>query len=275
MDKPLFTIITATYNSASTLRRTLESVQKQSCDDWEHVIVDGGSRDSTMPIVGEYADVRRRAISEADRGIYDAMNKGILMSHGRYLCFLNSDDFFCDNDVLRDIAAKLSELDSPPWLLYGMGLRHEMGKKSVVLGRSVTVRDYYYEAPLIHQAMFFSRKAFDVLGLYDLSVRGGAADWHWLARLFHGYQEKTHFVNRPIVDFFMGGATSRYLWENYLAQFELARALFPLRVKARYFLMWPVVFLKVKILRTHEDSRLRRIYRLTMRLLGAKRFSDN
>lgn len=275
MDKPLFTIITATFNSASTLRRTLESVQNQSFTDWEHVLIDGLSRDATLTIAAEFSDSRRKVLSEADRGIYDAMNKGIRMAQGRYLCFLNSDDYFCDSNVLRDMASALQESISPPWLLYGTGLRHEAGKRPVVLGRPVTVKDYYYEAPLIHQAMFFSLESFAVLGLYDLTVRGGAADWHWLTRLFHGYPDKTQFVNRSIVDFYMGGATSRYLWQNFVAQFELAMELFPWNVKAKYFLLLPITFMKVKLLRTHEDSALRRVYRNTLRALGAKRFSGS
>lgn len=275
MDKPLFTIITATFNSASTLRRTLESVQSQSFKDWEHVIIDGLSRDATLAIAAEFSDSRRKVQSEADRGIYDAMNKGIRMAQGRYLCFLNSDDYFCDSDVLFDMASTLQKSTSLPWLLYGTGLRHEEGKLPVVLGRRVTVKDYYYEAPLIHQAMFFSLESFAVLGLYDLTVKGGAADWHWLTRLFYEYPNKTQFVNRSIVDFYMGGATSRYLWQNFVAQFELAMELFPWKVKAKYFLLLPITFMKVKVLRTHEDSALRRVYRNTLRALGAKRFSEN
>ena len=100
-------IITATYNSEKTLKDTLESVLKQTYTDYEHIIIDGLSKDSTMEIVKEYEpkyNGKLRYISEKDSGIYDAMNKGIKMAEGEVIGLLNSDDIYAHENVLKEIA---------------------------------------------------------------------------------------------------------------------------------------------------------------------------
>lgn len=106
------TIITATYNSGQTLTDTLESVLRQSYTDIDYVIVDGGSKDNTLDIIRRYEprfEGRMRWISEPDKGIYDAMNKGIRMATGDVVGLLNSDDFYTSNDVLEHVARALSD----------------------------------------------------------------------------------------------------------------------------------------------------------------------
>ena len=94
---PLFSIITICYNAAETIERTLESVDCQTFGDYEHLIVDGASTDKTVDMVIARANPRRRLISERDNGLYDAMNKGIVNTSGKYLIFLNADDKFHDS----------------------------------------------------------------------------------------------------------------------------------------------------------------------------------
>ena len=99
-------VITATWNSGKTLRTTLDSVLNQSYPDIEHIIVDGGSTDNTMEIIREYEpryNGRLRYISEPDKGLYDAMNKGIQMATGEVVGILNSDDFYTSSDVVEKL----------------------------------------------------------------------------------------------------------------------------------------------------------------------------
>lgn len=101
-------IVTATYNSGKTLRDTLDSVLRQTYSDYEHIIVDGASTDDTMRIVREYEpryNSRLHYVSEPDKGLYDAMNKGITMATGDVVGILNSDDFYTDDGILERIAA--------------------------------------------------------------------------------------------------------------------------------------------------------------------------
>ena len=100
-------LITVTYNSSKTLLDTLQSVLNQTYSDIEYIIVDGASKDSTVSIIEEYEpkfNGRMKWISEPDKGLYDAMNKGIRMATGDVVGILNSDDLFMDNNVLADIA---------------------------------------------------------------------------------------------------------------------------------------------------------------------------
>ena len=96
------TIITATYNSAATVRDTFDSILSQTYSDIEYIVVDGASTDGTVDIIKSYEprfNGRMRWINEADKGIYDAMNKGIAMATGDVIGILNSDDFYTSNDV--------------------------------------------------------------------------------------------------------------------------------------------------------------------------------
>jgi len=97
-------IITATYNSAATVAHTLQSVQQQSYPHVEHIIVDGNSSDNTMQIVQSFSHIQKK-MSEKDKGIYDAMNKGIALAEGEIIGILNSDDFYPDMHVLQKVAA--------------------------------------------------------------------------------------------------------------------------------------------------------------------------
>ena len=101
---PRFTIVTISFNAEKCIERTIVSVIQQSYDNVEYIIVDGGSRDGTMQIVERYKDNINRYISEPDRGVYDAMNKGIKMATGDYLIFMNADDIFADTEVLQKVA---------------------------------------------------------------------------------------------------------------------------------------------------------------------------
>ena len=104
-------VITATWNSGKTHCTTLDSVLSQSYPDIEHIIVDGGSTDNTMEIVREYEpryNGRLRFISEPDKGLYDAMNKGIRMSTGEVVGILNSDDFYTSSDVVEKLEKELA-----------------------------------------------------------------------------------------------------------------------------------------------------------------------
>ena len=95
-------IITATYNSEKNIQSCLESVAAQGYGDIEHIIIDGASKDGTLNIVKQFSHVQRM-ISEPDKGIYDALNKGLALASGEIVGFLNSDDFFAGNDTIQTI----------------------------------------------------------------------------------------------------------------------------------------------------------------------------
>ena len=101
---PLFSIITVTWNAAAVIKPTLQSVQRQTSSDYEMLIIDGASTDETLDIVRQASIASLRVFSEPDKGLYDAMNKGISRARGRYLIFLNAGDAFADDAVLARMA---------------------------------------------------------------------------------------------------------------------------------------------------------------------------
>ena len=100
MYNPKLSIITINLNNAAGLRKTIESVVNQTFTDYEYLIIDGGSTDGSVEVIKEFADKITYWVSEPDKGIYNAMNKGILKARGEYLQFLNSGDWLVDNEVL-------------------------------------------------------------------------------------------------------------------------------------------------------------------------------
>ena len=102
--KMKISIITVCYNSAATIEKTFVSVKDQTYKDIEYIVVDGGSKDGTLAIINTYSDVVSQCISEPDKGLYDAMNKGIQLATGDIVGILNSDDIFTDNHVIENIA---------------------------------------------------------------------------------------------------------------------------------------------------------------------------
>lgn len=114
-----FSIITVSYNSAKTIQDTVKSVDSQRYRDFEHLIIDGKSTDGTLDLLAKYENSKRRVIAEKDRGLYDAMNKGLDLSEGDYIIFLNADDYLANANVLEIIAKDINE-HSPDILMYSI-----------------------------------------------------------------------------------------------------------------------------------------------------------
>ena len=114
-----FSIITVSYNSAKTIEETVKSIDRQSYRDFEHLIIDGKSTDGTLDLLGSYENSKRSIITEKDKGLYDAMNKGLDLSKGDYVIFLNADDYFANANALEIIAKDINDY-SPDILMYSI-----------------------------------------------------------------------------------------------------------------------------------------------------------
>ena len=115
---PKFSIITVTYNAEAVLEDTIQSVISQTYHHVEYILVDGASKDGTLSIIDRYRDRITRIVSEPDKGLYDAMNKGIRLATGDYLCFLNAGDSFHEDDTLQQMVRSISGNELPD-VLYG------------------------------------------------------------------------------------------------------------------------------------------------------------
>lgn len=110
---PKFSIITVTYNAEAVLEDTIQSVISQTYHHVEYILVDGASKDGTLSIIDRYRDRITRIVSEPDKGLYDAMNKGIRLATGDYLCFLNAGDSFHEDDTLQQMVHSISGSELP------------------------------------------------------------------------------------------------------------------------------------------------------------------
>ena len=197
-----FSIVTVCWNSAAVLPRAMESLRVQTCRDYEWVVVDGASSDNTMAIVEGFDAAPVVSVSEPDKGIYDAMNKGVHMASGEYVFFLNSDDALHDEHVLADMA-KMLDAGPDIDLLYGNVVyaypdRQVLRTFAHIDGRTLPFED------LCHQAAFARRCLFDSVGGFDTRFRLNA-DYDWLIRVFRSGAH-TRWVDRRIARFTVGGA---------------------------------------------------------------------
>ena len=203
-------VITATFNSGKTLRDTIESVLRQTYRDIEYIIVDGASRDDTLDIIREYEPRfggRMRWISEPDRGIYDAMNKGIGMATGAVVGLLNSDDFYTDECVLERVAAEIMDVDA----VYGDIHYVDDGDltKCVRYYSSKGFRRWKMRMGFMpaHPSFYCRRTVYTRFGLFDTDFRV-AADFEQLLRLIYLNRIHTRYIQMDFVTMRTGGASS-------------------------------------------------------------------
>ena len=204
-DKPLISVITVCFNAAALLPRTMASVQAQRWPAREWVVVDGASTDGTQGLVQASASVPAAFISEPDRGIYDAMNKGIALARGEVLYFLNADDRLHDPNVLGQVAA-LFAADAALDLVYGNVVVEQEPKSLQQRSRWINRHTLPFES-LCHQAVFAKRRLFDQVGVFDVRWPT-SADYDWLLRVFAS-GAKVQYVDMRIAYFPAGGAHAR------------------------------------------------------------------
>lgn len=217
-----FTIITCTYNAAAMLRRTLESVWSQTYEGVDHLIVDGASKDATVEMAENYKqknDARGnghtvRVVSEPDRGLYDAMNKGLSLAGGDYLLFLNAGDAFHSVDTLSTLAAMVEGCEPLPAVLYGDTNIVDAGGRLVRRRRlsppeRLTWRSFCRGMLVCHQA-FYVRTDIAKATPYDLTYRF-SADVDWCIRVMREAARQglelrnSHTV---VADYLYGGMTT-------------------------------------------------------------------
>lgn len=208
----MISIITATFNSAKTLKDTIQSVLRQTNKDFEYLIIDGGSTDETIDIVKSYESEfsgRLKWVSEKDEGIYDAMNKGIKMASGDVVGILNSDDYFTSDDILQtvDNAFKSHEIDA----IYGdiHFIRDGNPQKCVRYYSSRMFRPFWLRFGFMpaHPSFYCKREVFEKAGLYSLDYKIGA-DYEMMVRLFKKYRIKSLYINKDFVTMRTGGASN-------------------------------------------------------------------
>ncbi len=201
MTIPFFSIIIPTYNSSKTLKSCIESVLKQSFADIELVIVDGLSTDTTISIAQSFTNTGAnvRFITEKDKGIYDAMNKGIAMAKGEWLYFLGSDDTFYNINVLKEVSEAI-KANPDADVIYG----NVFGTSFNGVYGSAYTSEKIFNQNISHQAIFFNRGVFNKVGNFNLRYKA-LADWDHNMRWFFSKKIKHIYIDTIITDYAEGG----------------------------------------------------------------------
>ena len=206
-DSPLFTIITVTFNAESTISPTLKSIESQTFTDFQYLVVDGLSRDTTLDVVNNAGIKNTDIISEKDSGLYDAMNKGIHNAKGQYLIFLNAGDSLHAPDTLKKIADTI-KINGYPDITYGQTIivnseREKIANRHLTAPENLTFNSFKNGMLVCHQAFIAKR---DIAEDYDLQYRY-SADYDWCIRCLKK-SRKNVYIDDVLIDYLNEGVTT-------------------------------------------------------------------
>ncbi len=183
-------IITINLNNATGLRRTIESIFAQMFNNYELIVIDGGSVDESIDIINEYSSKIKKWVSEPDQGIYNAQNKGIVFSTGEYLLFLNSGDYLSNEYVLEKVNNSLPEAD----IIYGDMILIQSGMETYRKSPERITQFHMLKDTLWHPVSFIKRSLFERFGNYDEQFRI-AGDYEFFARtIIKGKVSTKHYA---------------------------------------------------------------------------------
>ena len=250
----ILTIITINRNNAAGLEKTMRSVVTQSCNDFEYVVVDGASTDESTGVISSFEASfggRLKWVSEPDKGIYNAMNKGIGMSSGDYLQFLNSGDCLTSAGVTERMLGAL-RANNFPAILYGNMLKDipdgNKMKDRGFAGKAITLLGFY-TGSLNHSSTYIKKSLFEKYGLYDESLKI-VSDWKWFLQAIILGGEKPVYVDMDVTLFDMNGISEK---SKALAKSERRRVLnelIPPTILADYD-HWALPIVRMKRLERH------------------------
>jgi glycosyltransferase involved in cell wall biosynthesis len=227
-------IITVCFNSSKTIEKTFQSIKNQSYQNIEYIVVDGGSSDDTLKIIKNYSSCISNYISESDKGLYDAMNKGIAMATGDIIGILNSDDIFVDNYVLE----KVAKFHTKNSIDASVGNITQFNKNDKVV-RKYSAKNWSPNKLKIgfmpaHPAIFFKRDLFENYGKYRLDFVSGA-DYELIIRFFLRNKITWKYSDITTTAMLIGGISSSGYKSYKLISREIKKALDLNNIKFSYF----------------------------------------
>lgn len=264
MNNPFFSIIVVSLNAENLIRKTIESILKQTFSDFEIVVKDAVSKDNTLAQIPN--DERIHVYSESDTGIYDGMNQATAYSSGKYLLFLNCGDYFTDKNVLSNVYAVAKQFDEQNTVIYG-----DYSRKGVKAKQPGELTDFYlFRTPLCHQTVFFGRGVLQSLSGYDTEYKI-LADYDLTLRAF---RNGTKFIYCPvIISDYLGGGISESEKGKVLKAKEykiIQNINFSKKQQKTYALMIKLSFkgLRQKLASDKSPLWLRKIYRGAVNLIN-------
>ena len=212
-------LITIAYNSAATIEDTIKSIVAQEYSNIEYIIIDGGSTDNTLSIVDKFKDSITTIISEPDKGIYDAMNKGVQNATGDIVGILNSDDIYADNKVVSSIVEAIGNKDS----IYAdiVYVDRDNTDKVTRYWKSGKYRKGIFKKGWMppHPTFFIKKSCYDQYGIYNLQLKS-AADYELMLRMLHKHNISVAYLPEVITKMRVGGQSNITVLNRFKANTE-------------------------------------------------------
>lgn len=232
-------IITVVFNGASTLKSCIDSVLSQDYKDIEYIIVDGKSTDGTVELIQSYGSKIAHLLSEPDKGIYDAMNKGIALATGDIVGILNADDFYASNSAVSKIvqAMNTSNFDGAYGDLFYVDAVHIEKVTRKWIAGSYKKGSFLFGWMPPHPTFFIRRKLYEKYGVFRLDL-GSAADYELMLRMIHKFGINLAYVPEVLIKMRAGGVSNSSV-ENRLAANRNDRKAWELNhIKPYFFTLW-------------------------------------
>jgi glycosyltransferase involved in cell wall biosynthesis len=246
-------IITVCYNSEKTIERTIKSVLAQKYYNIEYIIIDGGSKDSTIQIIEKYRSSIHQFISEKDHGIYDAINKGITISTGDIVGILNSDDIFSNDNIIDcivNIFNQKPQLDSIIGDIAFINTNEKIVR--VYSSKNWTPNKFVYGFMPPHPSFYCKRDLFYKYGLYKIDYKI-AADYELLIRFFKIHNISYYKFNTIMVHMNLGGVSTKGIKSTLLLNKEVKKACEQNGLNTNYLKLFSKYFLKIsEFIRLHK-----------------------
>lgn len=211
-------IITINYNNSEGLKKTVESVVHQTWRNFEYIVIDGGSNDESLKIIKDNENNIDYWVSEPDKGIYNALNKGILAANGEYLLMLNSGDYLINQTILSDLFDKY---DFNEEIVYGNIYRESNG---VIFSEGIQPRkltfNYFRSSMINHQSIFIKRTLHEKIGLYDENMKF-VADWKFLILAICKHNVVYSHIDIAFSVYDVDGISSQYMYTKMKDEKEL------------------------------------------------------
>lgn len=219
-------IITVSYNAENTIENTINSVLKQSYNNIEYIIIDGNSKDSTMKIINRYKGSIAKIVSENDKGIYDAMNKGIKISSGDIIGILNADDVYFNDNVIEKKISVFKNNKKINGCYSNLIYISKYNKKIVRnwISEKFLYKKIKYGWTIPHPTLFLRKQVYKDYGFYDLNF-GNAADYEFILKIILDKKNDIEYIDFFSVKMLTGGSSNKTIKNIFLQNIKILNAL--------------------------------------------------
>jgi glycosyltransferase involved in cell wall biosynthesis len=243
---PSVSIVTVSYNCKETISDTIKSVLAQTYSKIEYIVIDGASNDRTTDVIKSFGNSISKFISEPDRGIYDAINKGIKLATGDIIGILNSDDFFYDNGVVEKIVNAFynNEIDAITGDVQFVDRINTSKITRYYSSKKFSISKFKYGFMPAHPSFYVKRELFEKLGYYKTDYKIGA-DFELLIRFLYINKIRFRYLEMPFVSMRTGGVSNKSIFSNYTLNKEILRACKENGIHTNYLNIYSKYFLKM------------------------------